>query len=189
MNDTSEAEHTPGLIQVSKDMGIGRTITDSAGGLIGYCDAAHRSDQENEGNARRIAAAWNACLGIDIEDLELGLIPEMATLLRLLASDKRVPLDHAKQAFNAADRAEGRAPAFPGFPRAVVRDEDGVPISFPREPAAATNSDGTLDSDDPADEEEECACGAGDDADIHEGDCPRSIFYEDHLDAQDEDES
>lgn len=70
----SEAKHTPGLLVVSEE-GSGFGIENSDGKPIAQAqkvmaDTLYRGVKERQANARRLAACWNACEGLDTELLE-----------------------------------------------------------------------------------------------------------------------
>lgn len=69
-------KHTGGLVslhRVSKTSVVaGERLVASCGGYSSNA-AGEDAHGENEANARRIAACWNACVGIPTEELEAGL--------------------------------------------------------------------------------------------------------------------
>jgi len=79
------AQHTAGPCFI---FGNGHCIggaTDNPEGLpqtagIALCSMSRRSTEENQANARRLAACWNACVGVSTERLEQAPLFARTTL-------------------------------------------------------------------------------------------------------------
>jgi hypothetical protein len=59
------SEHTEGKLMLDRT-----SLCDKRGILVAWTETSSRSDEENEANARRLVACWNACGNIPTKWLE-----------------------------------------------------------------------------------------------------------------------
>ena len=75
-----KAQHTPGRLTVSKRP---REIVDANGMFVADCSTVMQHGRDR-GNARRLVACWNALEGIPTEQLEAGVVGDMADALQAI---------------------------------------------------------------------------------------------------------
>lgn len=111
-------KHTPGLVEAVPEELCEKTkhvagrrphIKSVESGEI-ICDLLRSKLHPNrdtiaEANARRLAAAWNACEGISTEALERGVVKELIELCQRIADDFRQTSRTSLNTRNALDAA------------------------------------------------------------------------------------
>ncbi len=113
------AAHTPGRLHTGGD----GTIVYAADGWA-VCNTTvfytqHGGPKVAKANARRLAACWNACEGIDTEHLEKNGLPAFAPTISDLRTQRDTLLAACRQAEPVLADLEGllqaRAPGFTGL--------------------------------------------------------------------------
>lgn len=95
----SESKHTPELLEIFRGdfphdcPGIDAgdlSIVVFGERLTGDLGIQGRTVAEAHANARRIVAAWNACIGISTEALEAGVVAEMVAVINALKASRSI---------------------------------------------------------------------------------------------------
>lgn len=88
---TTRAEHTPGRLETDGTVIFsrpGNVLARTVNRNAAYGTVTKITSWDEQGaNARRLAAAWNACEGIPTDELERGIVTDLLAACKLALAD------------------------------------------------------------------------------------------------------